>query len=380
MTTAVTAPTAEDSTASATALPVPRPGIMDIAPYQGGASKLPGVERVIKLSSNEGPLGASPRAQAAYRAEAARLHRYPDGGATALRAAIAARHGLDPERIVCGAGSDELICLLVRAYAGPGDEILYSAHSFLMYAIYAKGAGAVPVTAPETNLRTDVDNMLAAVTAKTRIVFVTNPNNPTGTYLPAEELRRLRAGLRDDIVLVIDAAYAEYVDRNDFSDGMDLVTETPNTVMLRTFSKIYGLGAARVGWGYFPPAIADVMNRLRSPFNVSAPAQAAATAAIEDVEFTALAKAHNDYWLPWLIGECRKLGLKATDSVGNFALIGFDAEGAKTAAAANAFLESKGIIVRRMNGYGLPDWLRISVGRDDENHAVVAALSEFLDQ
>lgn len=360
-------------------LPTPLPGILDIAPYQGGESALAGLDRVYKLSSNEGPLGASPRAQAAYVETAAKLHRYPDGGCTDLRQAIAARHGLDPERIVCGTGSDELIGLLVKAYAGPGDEVLYSAHGFLMYAIYAKGCGAVPVTAPEVEMTTHVDNLLAAVTPKTRIVFVANPNNPTGTYLPAEELKRLRDGLREDIILAIDAAYAEYVDRNDYSNGVELVESTPNTVMLRTFSKIYGLGGARVGWGYYPAGIADVMNRLRSPFNVSAPAQAAAKAAVEDAEFTALCKAHNDYWLPWLQEQCQALGLATTDSVGNFVLVRFDRSGDKHAEAADAFLRARGIIVRRMGGYGLPDWLRISVGLDEDNHAVVAALKDFLE-
>lgn len=360
-------------------LPTPQPGILDIAPYQGGESAIKGVERVIKLSSNEGALGASPRARAAYIQAAENLHRYPDGGSVKLRQALAERYGLDVDRIVCGAGSDELIGLLIRAYCGQGDEIVYSAHGFLMYAIYAKGVGAVPVTAPEKNLRADVAALTAAVTPKTKIVFIANPNNPTGTYVTPEELRQLRNGLPEHVLLVVDAAYAEYVDRNDYSNGLELVDSTSNTVMLRTFSKIYGLGAARVGWGYFPPAIADVMNRLRSPFNVSLPAQEAARAAVEDVEFTALAKAHNDYWLAWMLEKLRALGLEVTDSVGNFVLVKFE-RGAKNAEAANAFLQSRGIIVRRMGGYGLPDWLRISIGRDDENPLVVEALTDFLDQ
>jgi histidinol-phosphate aminotransferase len=361
-----------------TNLPQPQPGIMDISPYQGGESGLAGVARVMKMSSNEGPLGPSPRAQAAFAAEAARLHRYPDGGCTALREAIGARWGLDPARIVCGAGSDELIGLLVKAYCGPGDEVLYPAHGFLMYSIYARGVGAVPVAAPETDLRCDVDALLAAVTPRTRVVFVANPNNPTGTYLTAEEMARLRDGLPGKVILAIDGAYGEYVDRNDYTDGRPLVDATPNTVMLRTFSKIFGLGGCRVGWGYFPPAIADVLNRLRSPFNVAAPSQAAARAAVEDGAFLALCKAHNDHWLPWMIDQARGLGLAATDSVGNFALIGFPAEGPRTARAADTVLRAKGIIVRRVEGYGLPDWLRVSVGLDEENRAVIAALAEFM--
>lgn len=360
-------------------LPKPQPGILDIAPYQGGESVIKGVDRVIKLSSNESALGPSPRAVEAYAKVAGQLHRYPDGGSTKLREAIGARHGLDPARIVCGAGSDELIGLLVRAYCGHGDEVLYPEHGFLMYSIYAKGAGAVPVRAPERNLTADIDAVLAAVTERTKIVFITNPNNPTGTYTRAEELVRLRNALPENVLMVVDAAYAEFVDRNDYSDGRDLVDSTPNTVMLRTFSKIHGLGGARVGWGYFPPAVADVMNRLRSPFNVALPSQEAAAAAIADAEFTALAKAHNDYWLPWMIEALRGLGLEVTDSVGNFVLVRFES-GAKNVEAANAFLMQRGIIARRVAGYGLPDWLRITIGREDENPVVIDAIRDFLAQ
>ncbi len=359
-------------------LPSPQPGILDIAPYVGGESSVKGVTRTYKLSSNEGALGASPKAQAAFAAAAAKLHRYPDGGCTALRQAIAARHGLDAETIVCGAGSDELIGLLVKAYCGPGDEVLYSAHGFLMYAIYAKGVGATPVVAPEVDLQTNVDALLAAVTERTKIVFVANPNNPTGTYITASELKRLRDGLPEHVILGIDAAYAEYVDRNDYSNGLELAQSTANTVMLRTFSKLHGLGGARVGWGVFPLAIADVMNRLRSPFNVGAAAQAAAQAAMEDVAFQSLSKAHNDYWLPWLLAEIRALGLNATDSVANFVLVEFAAEGGKTAEAANAYFQSQGVIIRRMAGYGLPHWLRISIGTGEDNQMVVETLKAFL--
>lgn len=360
-------------------LPVPQPGILDIAAYVGGESKIHGVSRVIKLSSNESPLGPSPRAQEAYRSVAADLHRYPDGGATELRHAIASRYGLNPARIVCGCGSDELIGLLVNAYAGPGDEVLSSRHAFLMYDVYTRSAGAVPVQVPETNLTVDVDQLLAGVTSKTKIVFVTNPGNPTGTYISAEDLRRLRAGLREDILLVVDAAYAEYIDRNDYSNGLDLAEDTENTVMLRTFSKIFGLGGARVGWGYFPLAVADVLNRIRGPFNVTASSQAAAAAAIRDVEFTALAKTHNDYWLPWMKEKLAALGLQTTDSVANFVLVRFPDHDGKTATDADAYLKKRGIIVRRVAGYGLGDWLRITIGLAEDNQAVIAAITEFLE-
>lgn len=357
--------------------PTPRPGIMDIRPYVGGESALEGVTRIIKLSSNEGALGPSPRAMEAFRDQAAEMHRYPDGGATRLRKALGARWGLDPDRIVCGAGSDELLGMLCRAYAGPGDEVLYSAHGFLMYAIAAKACGATPVTAPETDLTADVDNLLAAVTPATRIVFLANPNNPTGTYLSADEVRRLRAGLRADILLVIDAAYAEFVAKNDYSAGVELVDAGDNTVMCRTFSKIFALGGLRLGWAYCPPVIADVLNRVRNPFNVAAPSLAAGEAALADTAFFDLTRGHNDYWLAWMLAELAKLGLPTTPSVCNFVLIQFPKEPGRDAQAADAFLRAQGIITRAMGGYGLPDWLRVTIGTGEENQAVIAALSAF---
>ena len=360
--------------------PQPRPGIMDIRPYVGGESAIPGIDRVMKLSSNEGALGPSPRAMEAYRAVAAEAHRYPDGESKELRQAIATRYGLDAGRIVCGAGSDELITLLCRAYAGPGDEVLYSQHGFLMYGIAAKGVGATPVTAPEADLHADVDALLRHVTPKTRIVFLANPNNPTGTYLSADQVRRLRAGLPERVVLVIDAAYAEFVARNDYSAGVELVDAGQNTVMTRTFSKIHALGGLRVGWAYCPANIADVLNRLRNPFNVASAAQAAAIAAIQDLAFYDLCRAHNDYWMPWLSENIAALGLQVVPSVCNFVLVRFPAEPGRDAKAADAFLRSKGVIARAVAGYGLADCLRITVGQDFENQAVVAALKEFTGQ
>lgn len=359
-------------------LPQPRPGVLDITPYQGGESSLPGVSRIIKLASNEGALGASPRARAAMIATAAEMHRYPDGGCTALRETLGRVHGLDSARIVCGAGSDELISLLVRGYAGPGDSLVQSAHGFLMYAIYGKGAGVEAIMAPETALTANVDALLAAVRPDTRLVFLANPNNPTGTILPADEVARLRAGLREDIILVIDAAYAEYVERNDYDSGAALVDQAPNTVMLRTFSKIHGMGGARLGWAYGPAHIIDVLNRVRGPFNVTAAAQAAGVAALEDTAFLDLSRQHNKYWRDWTTKALRDLGLSVTDSLGNFVLATFDAEGPRTAAAADAFLRQRGIIVRRMAGYGLPHSLRISVGLGDDMEAAVEALGAFI--
>lgn len=357
--------------------PVPRPGIMEIAPYVGGESHVAGQAKPIKLSSNESALGPSPKARAAYEKAAADLHRYPDGGATALRAALGKAHGLDPARIVCGAGSDELIALLARAYAGPGDEVLYSEHEFLMYPLSALAAGATPIKVKEKNLTADVDAVLAAVTGKTRIVFAANPNNPTGTYLSTAEMRRLRDGLPRRVLLVIDAAYAEFVDAPDYTAGDDLVEADGNTVMTRTFSKIYGMGGLRLGWAYCPIAVADVLNRVRGPFNVSGPALAAGEAALADTDFVARQKALAVEARDWTAKEAAALGFEVTPSVGNFLLIQFPAADGKDAKAADAFLKSKGIIVRRMDRYGLPRALRVTMGTMDEMKTFVAALRAF---
>jgi histidinol-phosphate aminotransferase len=354
-----------------------RPGILDIAPYVGGEAALAGRERVLRLASNEGALGPSPLAMEAYRRLAGEIHRYPDGAAVALREAIGRQFGLDPARIVCGAGSDELIALLARAYAGPGDEVLHSRHGFLMYALSAKGVGATPVAAPERDYTADVDALLGRVTARTRIVFLANPNNPTGSYLPAREIERLRERLPEGVLLVIDAAYAEYVTRNDYEPGAALVAARDDVVMTRTFSKIYGLAALRIGWAYCPPAVADVLNRLRGPFNTSAPAQAAAAAALGDAAHTARARAHNDRLLPWFRERLAACGIETLPSAGNFVLARFGGDPAGGAEAACAFLNERGIIPRRMGAYGLPDFLRITIGPEDEMRITAEALAEF---
>jgi histidinol-phosphate aminotransferase len=360
--------------------PVPRPGILDIAPYVGGEAKAAGFDRPIRLASNESALGPSPKAMAAYRALAPEIHRYPEGGSAELRAAIGRRHGLDPARIVCGAGSDELIGMLLRAYAGPGDEVLYSRHGFLMYAIGAKTVGATPVAAPERELVADVDALLARVTPKTRIVLLANPNNPTGTYLNTDEVARLHAGLPPSVLLAIDAAYAEFVARNDYEPGASLVDRADNVVMLRTFSKIYALAALRLGWAYCPPAIADILNRVRGPFNVCAPALAAGVAAVEDTAAVARARAHNDRWLPWFSDRLASLGLPLTPSVANFVLPRFPDDPRHNADAAFAYLQSRGILARKMIAYGLPRHLRISIGTGEEMETVAAVLAEFMGQ
>jgi histidinol-phosphate aminotransferase len=363
-----------------TTAPVPGPGILDIAPYVGGEAKVPGIERPIRLASNESALGPSRKAVAAYRALADEIHRYPDGSATELRGALGRHHGLDPERIVCGSGSDELIGLLLRAYAGPGSEVLYSRHGFLMYPIGAQAVGATPVAVPERALTADVDGFLARVTPRTRIVFIANPNNPTGTYLSADEMARLHAGLPRHVVLAIDAAYAEFVNRNDYEPGIALVNRAENVVMLRTFSKVYALAGLRLGWAYCPPAIADVLNRIRGPFNVTAPALAAGVAAVEDVAALARARAHNQRWLPWFSERLSGLGLSLTPSVGNFVLPCFPDDPRHNADAAFAFLQSRGILTRQMGAYGLPQHLRITIGTGEEMEIVAAALAEFMAQ
>lgn len=358
----------------------PRPGILEIEAYVGGKSKIAGRDKPIKLSSNESALGPSPRALEAYRKAAADMHRYPDGGSVALRAAIGARFGFDPDRIVCGAGSDELLGLLARAYAGPGDEVLYTEHGFLIYPIVAHSVGATPVVAGETNLTTDVDKLLAKVTPRTRLLYIANPNNPTGSYIPAAALARLRRELPAGVLLVIDAAYAEFVTANDYEAGAALVDASvdagDNVVMTRTFSKIFAMGGMRLGWAYCPPRVADLLNRLRMPFNVSAAAQAAGIAALEDVGFASQARDHNERWRNWLTVELQNLGYRVHPSVANFVLVQF-AGGAKTAEAADQFLTSRGIIARQVGKYGLPDCLRITIGLESDMRAVAAALADF---
>ena len=360
-------------------LPEPNAGIMEIASYVPGKSAVPAGVKLFKLSANETPLGPSPAAKEAFASLSGRLEDYPDGSSGELRNAIAKAHGVNVDNVLCGNGSDELLDLMARCYLRPGLEAIYSEHGFLMYRIGILGAGATPVVAPEKNHTTDVDAILERVSDKTHIVFLANPNNPTGTYLPMSEVRRLHAGLPSSTLLVLDAAYAEYVRRNDYESGIELVSNSNNVVMTRTFSKIHGLAALRVGWIFAPEHIISVLDRVRGPFNVNAAAQAAAVAALEDRDMVDKAVAHNDEWLTWTSEEMRKMGLEVTPSVGNFILIHFDNVEGKTAAEADSYLTSRGYVLRLVGGYGLPNAIHMTIGTEEACRGTVAALREYLE-
>lgn len=356
--------------------PRPRPEVLRAQPYVAGESAVVGVNRVVTLSANEGAFGPPPAAMAAYARAAGELHRYPEGSSAGLRRAIGGRFGLDPERIVCGAGSDELISLLCQTYAGPGAEIVMSRHGFTMYEIAGKLAGASVVKAPERRLTADVDAMLACVSPATRLVFLANPNNPTGSLLPASEVERLRAGLPPEVLLVLDAAYAEYVDRPDYDAGAALVDAGENTVMTRTFSKIFGMGGVRLGWAYAPAAVADALNRARGPFNVGRPAQEAGVAALAEPGWLERSRAHNARARAWLAAGLERAGLRVWPSEANFLLVDFGDAG--RAEAADHFLRARGVVVRSTRGYGLPDCLRVTIGTDEECALVVEGLAAFM--
>jgi len=362
--------------------PTPKPGILEVSLYVGGRASVPGVAEPIKLSANESPVGPSPKAVEALHAAAHDLELYPDGSTRKLREAIGEVHGLDPDRIVAGGeGSGPLLTMLANAYLQPGDEAIISRHAFLVYEIITRANSATPVMVPErtTNsaIKVDVDAMLAAITPKTRIVYIANPNNPTGSMLNREEMARLHAGLPKDVLLVIDAAYAEYVTAKDYEAGIELVANNDNVVMTRTFSKLYGLAGLRLGWLYAPAAICDVLNRIRGPFNTSTLQQQMGAAAVRDRDHFWKAVAHNSKWLPWITEGIRKTGLRVDDSVANFVLIHFP-KGEKNAQAADAYLTQHGVILRSVASYGLPDCLRMTVGTEEQNRLVVSLLQQFM--
>ncbi len=351
----------------------PKPGILDIAPYQGGESHVPGMRDVVKLSSNENPHGPPDSAREALRKVAHLLHRYPDGSHATLRRAIGEVHGLGPARLVCGAGSDELITFLCTAYAGPGTEVVHTRHGFSMYRLSALAAGATPVEAPETERRVDVEATLAAVTERTRLLFVANPANPTGTMLDGAEVTRLADGLPPHVLLVLDGAYAEYVEGYD--GGAALAGARDNVVMTRTFSKIYGLGGLRVGWAYGPAPVIDALNRVRGPFNLGTPQIAAAEAAMHDRAYVARSRSENARLRAWMADALAGIGVPSDPSFANFLLARFGTPA--EAEACDAHLRSEGLLVRRVAGYGLPDCLRITVGDEAACRRVVHAVSRF---
>jgi histidinol-phosphate aminotransferase len=355
--------------------PAPRPEILTIHPYIAGESEIPGANRTLKLSSNEGAFGVPPSAQAAIIAAASEAYRYPDGGADRLREALGRRWGLNAARIVCGAGSDDLLYQFCLSYGGPGRDIIMSAHGFAIYSIAGTYAGSRVIKVPERNMTADLDAMLAAVSPATRLIFLANPNNPTGSLVPSPDVARFRAALPPEVLLVLDSAYAEYVTHPAYDAGVKLVDATDNTVMTRTFSKIFGLGGMRIGWCYAPPAIVDVLNRVRGPFNVSVPAQAAAIAALSEPGWVEAGCAHNAEYRPRLAAGIQAAGLKVWPSEGNFVLV--DLGTTEIANTADTFLRANGIIVRKVGGYGLPHCLRVTVGTAEEVGLVIDAFSAF---
>ena len=351
----------------------PQPGILDIALYKGGDASLDGVSNVLKLSSNENPYGASDAAKEAFSRAVHTLHRYPSTDHASLRDAISDIWGVDADRVFCGVGSGDVLKLLSEAYAGPGDEVVFTEHGFSMYPIYARACGATPVVVPERERVIDVDAILAACSDKTKLVFIANPANPTGTMLGAAEVTRLADGLPPQALLVLDGAYAEYVEG--FDAGKSLVDTHANVVMTRTFSKIYGLGGMRVGWGYASQDIIDVLNRIRGPFNLSSAALAAAEAAVRDTEYTEKCRVENARLREWMATALAELGVPSDTSTANFVLARFADEA--EADACDEALRKAGIIVRKVAGYKLPHCLRITVGDESACRRVVHAVAQF---
>ncbi|MFA7262591.1 MAG: histidinol-phosphate transaminase [Caulobacter sp.] len=358
--------------------PTPKPGILDIQAYKPGKAKADGVENPIKLSANENILGCSDLARAAYAEAAGKLNLYPEGRASLLRAAIAEKYGLEPERLLFGCGSDEVFQLLNQTFLEPGDNIVQPAHGFAAWAIGARACGGEVRYAPEKDLHVDVDAILDMVDERTRLVFIANPANPTGTWIPFSEVRRLQEALPPSVVLVLDGAYAEFQTGAANREDFDLARHEHNVVVTRTFSKLHGLAALRVGWGYLPAEMAEAVDRIRLPFNINIPAQLAAVAALSDDDFQQRSIDLVETWRPWLTQQLSGLGLNVAPSAANFVLVGFPKTPGRTAAEAETFLASKGLLTRGVGNYGLPDHLRITIGLEAHNRAVVEALAAFM--
>jgi len=360
--------------------PIPKPGILDIHAYVPGKGKVDGVAHPVKLSANENILGCSPKAQAAFTGAADRINIYPEGRSNILRAAVAERYRLEPERLTFGTGTDEIFQQICQVYLEPADNIVQGQYGFGAYAIAARACGGEVRFAPEPDYRIDVDEVIRCVDERTRIVFIANPANPTGTWLTTDEVERLHAGLPPSVMLVLDGAYAEFNTDPRFSDGLDLARHASNVIVTHTFSKIHGLAALRVGWAYCPPETADAIDRIRLPFNTSIAAQEAALAALGDTEFQAQSLALVEQWRPWLVQQLGGLGLEVLPSAANFLLMRLPTTPGKTAADAEAFLASRGYLTRGVSSYGLPEHLRFNIGLEEHNRAVVDLLAEFLKQ
>jgi histidinol-phosphate aminotransferase len=359
--------------------PIPKPGILNIRAYVPGKAKAEGVAEPVKLSANENPLGSSPKAQAAYAAAASQLNLYPDPRAGIVRAAIAERFKLEPERLIFGCGSDEVFQLLNQTFLEPGDNMVQGEFGFAAFAIGARAAGGEVKLAKEPGYRIDVDELLATVDERTRLVFLANPGNPTGTWIPFSEVRRLHEALPPSVVLVLDGAYGEFALDPGFNDGLELARPSSNIVVTHTFSKLHGLAGLRIGWGYAPAAIAEAVDLIRLPFNTSVPAQLAAVAALGDTDFQRASIDLVETWRPWLTQQLGGVGLEVVSpSATNFLLVGFPKTSGRTAAEAEVFLASRGLLVRAVALYGLPDHLRITVGLETQNRALIDALHDFM--
>lgn len=356
-------------------MPQPKPGILDIAPYVGGKSKLDGNANPIKLSSNENAFGCAPSAREAYEAAKGQLFRYPDGHANLLRAAVAAHHNLEPERLLFGNGSDEVFALLNQTYLSPGDSVISGQYGFLAYRISALACEARLIMVPEPERQLEVEAILSHLDDRTRLVYVSNPANPTGTCLSPDEVARLHAGLPSHVILVIDEAYAEFAAAPEWGTALDLARAAQNLVVTRTFSKIYGLAGLRVGFGYAPRAVVEAIDRICLPFNLNLPAQFAAVAALDDQDHVERSRLQVETWRPRLVQTVRGMGLDIHAGQGNFVLIDFGS--VERAVLANQHLMKHGVIVRHLAAYDLPQALRVTIGQDPEMAIFLEVLGQF---
>ena len=355
---------------------IPKPGILSIPKYVGGKNRSDGFDQPIKLSANENPYGPSPRAIKAFLSAKGSLGVYPDGDHSDLRKAIAEVMVIDSDKIICGAGSDEILHFLCQCYAGQDDEVIYTEHGFAMYRISALAVGAKPIEVLENNRHADIPAIIKACNNKTKLIFLANPNNPTGTFIEPDEINKLAKSIPDHTLLVIDGAYAEYI--KDFDSGLRLAEERDNVFITRTFSKIYGLGSLRVGWGYGPKNVIDALKRVKGPFNLSTAAQVAATAAIRDTEYVHKCREDNLRLREYLSLELKKINIHSDRSFANFLLLQFF--DSNVANSADKYLNKNAIIVRNVSNYKLESYLRISVGTSNDCKKVIEILKNFQEE